>query len=425
MVIRQEFEQELQEALTRLYDPDYYPSVPFCVLIGCDPGAGSLGVQSAIFRLIQDLEPSRDTPRSARTRLIYDLLYSRFVLKLTQEETAERLHVSVATAWRLQREAIHMLARLFGERRTEQGRPAGVLIRQEEELPPENRAPEAQLPDWRSQVERELASLRESAPGAVADVAQVVNDVIELERAQTAERDVRLEIGFVQPDLAATVHPSVLYQMLVTAIGRLARYTPAGRIAIFAGLEDGNARITITAAITADQMPAEEDLIRDVLVPEGASIGAQIDGESVFLWLKLPSPGKVTVLVVDDNPDMADLYRRSTEGTSYHIVHIAQGQDLFETVETAKPDVIVLDVMLPDIDGWKLLMRLYETPATRPIPVIVCSVVREEELALSLGAALYLAKPVRARQFIQALDRVLLQTSARAPRSPENSAVAC
>jgi CheY-like chemotaxis protein len=229
----------------------------------------------------------------------------------------------------------------------------------------------------------------------------------------------------VQPDLAATVHPSVLYQMLVTAIGRLARYTPAGRIAIFAGLEDGNARITITAAITADQMPAEEDLIRDVLVPEGASIGAQIDGESVFLWLKLPSPGKVTVLVVDDNPDMADLYRRSTEGTSYHIVHIAQGQDLFETVETAKPDVIVLDVMLPDIDGWKLLMRLYETPATRPIPVIVCSVVREEELALSLGAALYLAKPVRARQFIQALDRVLLQASARAPRSPANSAATC
>jgi CheY-like chemotaxis protein len=357
--------------------------------------------------------------------LIYDLLHSRFVLKLTQEETAERLCMSVASAWRAQREAIHVLLRLFWERGAEQRRLADIPAREGVGLSAEAGMPESQLPDWRSQVERELAALRASAPGAVSDVAQVVDDVMELERALTAERGVRLEVGYVQPDLVAVVHPSVLYQMLVTAVGRLARYTPSGRIAVFAGLEDGNARVAITAPITAEHRPSEDDLIRDVLVPEGVSIGADIDGESVFLWLELPSLGKVTVLIVDDNPDMADLYRRSTEGTSYHIVHIGEGQNLFETVEAVKPEVIVLDVMLPDVDGWKLLMHLYENPATRPIPVIVCSVVREEELALSLGATLYLAKPVRARQFIQALDRVHLQASARAPRSAANSATAC
>ena len=417
MISGREFEQELQEALAHLYDPDYRPSESFCALMGCDPQEGNLGVQSAILHTIEDLEPTRDTPQSARTRLIYDLLHSRFVLKLTQEQTAERLHVSVASAWRAQREAIHVLVRLFWERRAEHSRRARIPTRKEEGLPLEGRIPDAQLPDWRSQAERELASLRTSAPGAVAKVAEVINEVIELERAVTAERNVRLEVGSVQPDLVAAVHPSALGQMLVTAIGRLARYTPSGRIVIFAGLEDGNARITITAAIATDYRPSEDDLIGDVLVPAGASIGADIDGDSVFLWVELPSLGKVTVLVVDDNPDMADLYRRSSEGTSYHIVHIAEGSGLSEAVEAAKPDVIVLDVMLPDVDGWKLLMRLYEDPATRPIPVIVCSVVREEELALSLGAALYLAKPVRPRQFKQALDRVLGQFPARTLRS--------
>jgi CheY-like chemotaxis protein len=425
MATLEEFEQELQEALAHLYDPDYRPSESLCLLTGCDAREGALGVQSAILHTIKDLEPPPDTPRGARTRLIYDLLHSRFVLKLTQEETAERLCMSVASAWRAQREAIHVLFRLFWEHRAEHRRPAGIHTGEEEGLPLEGRILDAQLSDWRSQVERELASLQASAPGAVADVAKVVNDVIELESALTAEQDVRLDVGFVQPDMVAMVHPSVLYQMLVTAIGRLARYISSGQIAIFAGLEDGNARVVMTAAITADHRPSEDDLIRDVLVPEGASIGAHIDRDSVFLWLKLPSLGKITVLVVDDNPDMADLYRRSTEGTSYHIVHIARGQDLLATVEAVQPDVIVLDVMLPDIDGWKLLMRLYEDPATRPIPVIVCSVVREEDLALSLGAALYLAKPVRARQFIQALDQALLQASAGAPRSPANSATAC
>jgi CheY-like chemotaxis protein len=423
MVTLEEFEQELQEALTHLYDPDYRPSEPLCTLTGCHPREGTLGVQSAILRTIESLEPTRDTPRNARTRLIYDLLHSRFVLKLTQEETAERLSISVASAWRVQREAIHLLVRRFWERTAERGRRADVPAWEAAKSDPMDSG--TQLPDWRSQVERELASLRAGAPGAVADVPRVIDDVIELERALTVERDVRLDVGFVQPELVAAVHPSVLYQMLVTAVGRMVRYTPEGRIVIFAGLEDGNARVSITAAITGDYRPSENDLVRDVLLPEGASIGVHIDRDSVFLELLLPSPGKVTVLVVDDNPDMAELYRRSTEGTSYHIIHIRKGEDLFASIEADEPDVIVLDVMLPDIDGWKLLMRLYENPATRPIPVIVCSVVREEELALSLGAALYLAKPVRARQFIEALDRVLPQAAARGPKSPTSIATTC
>jgi CheY-like chemotaxis protein len=79
-------------------------------------------------------------------------------------------------------------------------------------------------------------------------------------------------------------------------------------------------------------------------------------------------------------------------------------------IEAIPPDVIVLDVMLPDVDGWNLLLDLHEHPATRSIPVIVCSVVREENLAMSLGAALYLSKPVSPRQFIRALDQVLGQS---------------
>jgi len=153
-------------------------------------------------------------------------------------------------------------------------------------------------------------------------------------------------------------------------------------------------------------------------------VEAHVDGDRAFLWVGLPSVGKITVLVVDDNPDMARFYRRSAEKTSYHIVHTAGGQNLFETIAATAPAVIVLDVMLPDIDGWELLTRLHQDPATRPIPVIVCSVVREEELALSLGAAHYLPKPVRSREFIQALDRVLAQAPARAPKSPASNAAA-
>ena len=63
--------------------------------------------------------------------------------------------------------------------------------------------------------------------------------------------------------------------------------------------------------------------------------------------------------------------------------------------------------MLPDMDGWELLAHLYEHPATRAIPIVVCSVIREEELALELGAAVYVPKPVRHGDLLAALDQAL------------------
>ena len=78
-------------------------------------------------------------------------------------------------------------------------------------------------------------------------------------------------------------------------------------------------------------------------------------------------------------------------------------------VEAHRPDLIVLDVMLPDpdMDGWKLLMQLHGDAKTRAIPVVVCSVVREIELALALGAAVYVPKPVARRDFLAALESAL------------------
>ena len=72
--------------------------------------------------------------------------------------------------------------------------------------------------------------------------------------------------------------------------------------------------------------------------------------------------------------------------------------------------------MLPDIDGWELLAQFHEHPLSRSIPIVVCSVVREEELAFALGATVCITKPVRRREFTQALDQALSQVSKEASR---------
>jgi len=413
-------EQEIREALTHLYDPDYQPSAALFALIDCPQGSVSV-FQGKIIQMIEALEPVASTPSTAASRQAYEILYNRYVLGLTQEETAARLLMSRSSVQRAQRTALHILAQVaLAQHAQDKGIAGGAQVSAQCSFRVEPQDMQAQ--DWPSQAKLELASVQAHDPNTLSDAAEAISDVLELTRVVTSRRDVRVDVGFVQPRLMVAIHPSVLRQMLITALERLTRYVPGGYLTIDAGLENGDVRFTVMGTLTSQELPSERDFVRDILVPEGASIQLQTRDDHVFLSVTLPSSGKVSVLVVDDNPDIARLYRRYTDGTSYSIFHTTEGKKLFQIVPTVAPDIIVLDVMLPDINGFSLLTRLREDPGTRSIPVVVCTVVKEEEIALSLGAARYLQKPVRPREFTQVLDEVLSRASTGSTRLLANNA---
>jgi CheY-like chemotaxis protein len=128
---------------------------------------------------------------------------------------------------------------------------------------------------------------------------------------------------------------------------------------------------------------------------------------------------------VEDNAELVHFYRRFVANTQYEIVHAPEGESVFAAIAESSPAAIVLDVMLPDTDGWELLAQLQEDPSTRAIPIIICSVVRRAAIADTLNAAFYLPKPVRRQQFIQAIDQVLAQASATALTAAASHATAC
>lgn len=400
----------LLEALGHLYDPDYTPPELMYELTGYASAVGATPVQTAVIQALEALQPQPHVPSDAHLRRVYEILHNRFVLKLTQERTAELMGISVRHLNRVQREAVHTLAQRMWEER--QARRSGAKPAEEGAAPTlgveDAPSTDFQASDWQTQTQRELASLYEQAPDAISDVSETIHGVIELQHTLPAAQSTTIKLGYMQPGLTAAVHPSVLRQMLITVLGRLNRFQPASSITIFTGLEEGNVRITITATFTAESVPVPDALVRDTLAPSSVSVEANVEAQHVFFTIRIPSAqDKITVLVVDDNEDMVHFYRRVVVGTRYHVIPLDDVRALMPTVDDIKPDIIVLDVMLPNVDGWQLLMQLHEDPTTRHIPVIICTVVREEALALSLGAARHLAKPVRPREFIQALDQVM------------------
>jgi CheY-like chemotaxis protein len=87
-------------------------------------------------------------------------------------------------------------------------------------------------------------------------------------------------------------------------------------------------------------------------------------------------------------------------------VSARSGEDGLRTVQQVMPDAILLDLMMPGMDGWELLQRLRTDGDTQDIPVIICSVINDPELAYSLGASKFVPKPVTRETLLEALREV-------------------
>ncbi len=402
----EEFEQHLQDTLAHLYDPAYRPPELLWRTMGYRQPQSTESIRRAIFEAIESLKPTPDVPPAARVRRLYELLSYRYVQELTQKETAQRLGITPRHLRREQQQAVHMLAQRLWEQ-SQLMKPWSAHPGGYEAQPSELSEGDGQAEAWRDQVRQELISLQRSAPGVVADVGEAIQGVIELEKGLSLQQGIALEAGAVPHGLIALIHPSALRQVLITAVQKLVQHMSSGRIVMSADREAEWVKIHVAGSpITAPHLPRSE-FIQEILTAQGGSVTVYAQGDGVAFELGLLPANEVTVLVIDDNADLVHFYRRYTEGTRYRIVHIREGKNALWAIESYRPDAIVLDVMLPDVDGWNLLAQLHEHPTARHVPIIVCSVVRREDLALALGAMLYLPKPVRRQEFIRALDQAL------------------
>jgi DNA-binding response OmpR family regulator len=102
----------------------------------------------------------------------------------------------------------------------------------------------------------------------------------------------------------------------------------------------------------------------------------------------------LTVLVVDDEPDILLLHRLNLEAAGHRVVLAADGITALERIAEERPDVVVLDVMMPVLDGWGVLERLRVYAAPPPVLVVSAkSSPADVQRAVDLGAGDYLSKP--------------------------------
>ena len=108
------------------------------------------------------------------------------------------------------------------------------------------------------------------------------------------------------------------------------------------------------------------------------------------------------VLVVDDEPDVAFLCRVNLEMEGYEVLTADDGQTAVEVVGAEHPDAVLLDIMLPRLDGWSVLSAIRADPSTAEIPVVIMSAKPREGRSLE-GAIDYIEKPFSRDQLVRAV----------------------
>ena len=148
----------------------------------------------------------------------------------------------------------------------------------------------------------------------------------------------------------------------------------------------------------------------------GKLYSEKLSSKETILVATIPAIKPKTVLLIDDDPKALELYKRYLPSQEYDLQIAQSAQEAWTLLAKRRPDVIVLDVLMPQEDGWDILQRLKTFPETKAIPVIVCSVLQQPRLALMLGASIVLQKPILQEDLERAIRHVLAQEDSPAGR---------
>lgn len=237
-----------------------------------------------------------------------------------------------------------------------------------------------------------------------------------------------------------------LEQILLNLVSNAIKFTPEGSITVLASSDSGVVRFEVTDTGVGIPEDAIESIFNeftqidrsDRARPEGTGLGLAISrrlatllggrisasshvGSGSAFVLEVPftnrmpeSPpvgepvlGQCSVLVVDDDPHTRDIVSVVLKAAGYRVLEASDGEVALSIVADERPEAIVLDLVMPRLDGWGVHTRLRDDPSTAAIPVICISVIDGEETGIEHEFAGYMVKPIDPAGLLAMLDSVL------------------
>ena len=397
---RETFGEWVHDALNHLYDSPHLQAHPLAERLA-GPAADALPRSQHLRRLlldaIQSLRPEAGAPAQSSDWRAYRLLELRYLEGQASAEVMSQLALGKSQYYRERSRVLEaMTAKLWDKLMA----PA---------------APEAAPSDPPEAATREDLAWSEAqrlyhrATWEVVDVAQLLLELRSVIEPLARVKTVAVAFETPTPPAAVRADRVMLRQAILNVITYALDLAPEGQVVVATPPREAGLEVTARgAAVGAPRRPGVGlEIGRQLLSELGGALQvtapSAAEPETWSARLTWPPMRPQTLLVIDDNQGFVDLFRRYLAASDWQVLGAADGAAARALIAETRPAVIILDVMMPREDGWEFLMALKADPATRELPVIICSVLTEPQLAATLGAAAYLPKPVTPAALRQAL----------------------
>lgn len=381
--------EDVREALECLYDPSALADCALARLLvpaahWPTPLARAQQLRRLLLDTIASLQPSTGYVFGSVRNRSYDLLNLRHVEGTAIADIAQEIGITERQVYRDMQRAREELARLLT-----------VVDPLADGSPP------------RDPLAGELAALSTSPSGL--DLERLVLSAMATTQAlaESLGRQLTLDAA---PDLPRISADHGLLRQALTQLLSLALQQP-GDEALCVRLESaGEERLCLSVPLGRGPVPEALAPLTRLLAAQGVEWEARTGPSGPELTMHFRAAALQKLLVVEDNPGAIQLYRRFlAQSPEWLVVGVQDARVTLDVVRSAQPRVVVLDIMMPKMDGWSVLQALRSQPDTVRLPVIVCSIFDDTPLARSLGASACLKKPVSQPEFLSCLGRCLLE----------------
>jgi CheY-like chemotaxis protein len=402
MIDRTEFNRLVRDGLSNLCDYAALETHALASVFPIPPGQRRSRAEHLRHLLLHAIEKLQPPDRECSVGSVewrpYLILHGRYVEGLSLQELQTRLSLSDRQLRREHSRALRAVAAWLWDQAF-----------------PGRRASE----DQGTQPERWSNSFRAfEIAREPLDLAEVVRGVAGTLHRRVQGEGVELHLVLPEELPPALADRVILRQILLTLLSYALDVRRDGDIAIGTDVRAGQVALWIQFQVDDPSSLATEEeetsleaarywaqrlnVTLEAIQPPGAQAG------SVRLALSLPRAGQLVVMVVDDQVPAIRMFQRYLSRSNIRVVGVQEPDQVLPSARQLQPQAVTLDVMMPTMDGWEILQALQADPETRHIPVIVCSVWDEPELAFSLGAADFLKKPITQRDLLGALARLRL-----------------
>lgn len=365
------FVEQVKQALEKLYD--FQALQDNALAHGLNPQQPAAHqLRRKLIDAIESLNPGADVAAHSGTVRIYNLIYMHYVGRLTIQQAAWEVGISLRQAYRDLRRGQELVS--------------AVLYAELSDKPQAH------------SVSDELTRLGDNT--SVTALQAMLDQAIRPAQVLADKYNVTIHLEAPADPIMLTTNHIIGQQILTHILSQVIQQISPASLSIKL-LDDSDfvrMRYAVASQVSLPVLP----ILRQMLEQINWRLHTEISEGVEELRLSAPRR-RVLLLVIDDNEGLVHLLQRYLTDGIYTVVPVTNTEEGLVHIQHIQPDAIILDVMMPGMDGWELLQRLRTKTETQHIPVIICSVINDPELAFALGASQYVAKPVTRDALVTAL----------------------